>query len=225
MTDQPQTDIRRPSILAILSPSEEPFGQAVASALRCPLTIVRTREELERRASEYPVMLVGDHQTRPERISTVRRASTQHEKCVIAAIADDLQMKIELLEAGAGVVATFEDGADVLGQRIAVAVDGGILLEPDEAAAVVARLQHLSHLCVDQGVDVDRCQSLTKREREIAELLARRLDNASIARELGIAVGTVKTHVHKILDKLDVDTRTLAGVYWRVFVQKRGERR
>jgi DNA-binding NarL/FixJ family response regulator len=87
------------------------------------------------------------------------------------------------------------------------------------------RLQHLAHLCVDQGVDVERCGLLTKRESEIAALLARRLDNASIARELGIAVGTVKTHVHKILDKLDVDTRTLAGVYWRVFVQKRGERR
>jgi DNA-binding NarL/FixJ family response regulator len=225
MIDHPQTDRHRPSILAMLAPSEEPFVRAAASALRCPLTIVRTREELERRGGEYHVVLVGDHQTRPERISIIRRARTQHEECVIAGIAADLPMKIELLEAGAGVVATFEDGPDALGERISVALAGGIVLEPDEAAAVVARLQHLSHLCVDQGIDVDRCELLTKREREIAELLARRLDNASIARELGIAVGTVKTHVHKILDKLDVDTRTLAGVYWRVFVQKRGERR
>jgi DNA-binding NarL/FixJ family response regulator len=100
-----------------------------------------------------------------------------------------------------------------------------ILLDPDEAAAVVSRLQALSTLCVDQGVEVERCGLLTTREREIAALLGNRLDNATIARDLGIAVGTVKTHVHKILDKLDVDSRVLAGVYWRVYVQKRGERR
>jgi two-component system NarL family response regulator len=225
MADQPQMESQGSSIIALLAPSEEPFVRAVASTLGRPLTIVRTREELEQRVAEHALMLVGDHQTPHERISTVRRAREHHEECVIAGIADDLQMKVELLEAGAGVVATMEDGPDTFGERISAAMDGGILLDPTEAAAVVARLQHLAHLCVDQGVDVERCGLLTKREREIAALLARRLDNASIARELGIAVGTVKTHVHKILDKLDVDTRTLAGVYWRVFVQKRGERR
>jgi DNA-binding NarL/FixJ family response regulator len=225
MADQPQMESQGSSILALLAPSEEPFVRAVASTLGCPLTIVRTREELERRVAEHALVLVGDHQTRHEQISTVRRAREHHDECVIAGISDDLQMKVELLEAGAGVVATMEDGPDTFGERISAAMDGGILLDPTEVAAVVARLQHLAHLCVDQGVDVERCGLLTKREREIAALLARRLDNASIARELGIAVGTVKTHVHKILDKLDVDTRTLAGVYWRVFVQKRGERR
>lgn len=225
MADQPQMESPGSTIVALLAPSEEPFVQAVASALRCPLTIVRTREELERRVGEHPVVLVGDHQTRRERISTVRRARERHGECVIAGIADDLPMKVELLEAGAGVVATMEDGPDRFGEKISGAMNGGIVLDPTEASAVVARLQHLAHLCVDQGVEVDRCGLLTKREREIAALLARRLDNASIARELGIAVGTVKTHVHKILEKLDVDTRTLAGVYWRVFVDKRGERR
>jgi DNA-binding NarL/FixJ family response regulator len=225
MADQPKMENPGSSILAALAPSEEPFVQGVARALGRPLTIVRTREELERRAGEHQIVLVGNHQSPQERISTVRRAREHHGVRVIAGIADDLPMKVELLEAGAGVVATMEDGPDTLGEKISAAMDGGILLDPTEAAAVVARLQHLAHLCVDQGVDVERCGLLTKREREIAALLARRLDNASIARELGIAVGTVKTHVHKILDKLDVDTRTLAGVYWRVFVQKRGERR
>lgn len=225
MTDKSQADTSRPSILALLAPFEEPFVQEVARTLGHPLTVVRTREELERRVGEHKLVLVGNHQAPHERISTVRRARQRHEECVIAGIADDLPMKVELLEAGAVVVATMEDGPDTFGKRISVALDGEILLDPNETTAVVARLQHLAHLCVDQGVDVDRCGLLTKREREIATLLARRLDNATIARELGIAVGTVKTHVHKILDKLDVDTRTLAGVYWRVFVQKRGERR
>lgn len=224
MADRPESK-NSALLLALLAPAEEPFGQAVGRGVGRQLTVVRTRQEFERRLGEHEVVLVGDHQSAAERVSTVRRARRNHGECTIAAIADDLPMEVELLEAGASAVARMADGPDVFAQRISAASEGRILLEPDEAAAVVSRLQALSKLCVDQGVDVDRCRLLTTREREIAALLGERLDNATIARELGIAVGTVKTHVHKILDKLDVDSRVLAGVYWRVYVQKRGERR
>ncbi|MFN2383871.1 MAG: response regulator transcription factor [Gemmatimonadota bacterium] len=224
MADRSQTD-NSSLLLALLAPAEEPFAQAVGRAVRRHLTVVRTRQEFERRLGEHEMVLVGDHQSTQERVSTVRRASKSHGECMIVALADDLRMEVELLEAGAAAVAKMADGPEVLAQRISAAFEGGILLNPEEAAAVVSRLQALSTLCVDQGVDVERCGLLTTREREIAALLGNRLDNASIARELGIAVGTVKTHVHKILDKLDVDSRVLAGVYWRVYVQKRGERR
>jgi DNA-binding NarL/FixJ family response regulator len=224
MTDRPQSE-NSPLLLALLAPAEEPFAQAVGRAVRRQLTVVRTRQEFERRLGEHEFVLIGDHQSTQERVSTVRRAHNSHRECTIAALADDLAMEVELLEAGASAVAKMADGPDVLAQRISSASEGGILLDPDEAAAVVSRLQALSTLCVDHGVDVERCGLLTTREREIAALLGNRLDNATIARDLGIAVGTVKTHVHKILDKLDVDSRVLAGVYWRVYVQKRGERR
>lgn len=224
MADRPPTQDSS-LLLALLAPVEEPFVEAASRAVRRQLTIVRTREEFERRLGEHEIVLVGDHQSPRERVSTVRRARKSHQRCVIAALADDLPIKVELLEAGAAVVATMEDGPDALARRISAAFEGRVVLDPDEASAVVARLQALANLCVDQGVDVERCRLLTTREREIAALLSRRLDNATIARELGIAVGTVKTHVHKILDKLDVESRVLAGVYWRVYVQKRGERR
>lgn len=224
MAHRSQTD-KSSLLLSLLAPAEEPFAQAVGRAVHRQLTVVRTRQEFERRLSEHEIVLVGDHQATQERVSTVRRARKSHGECMIAAIADDLRMEVELLEAGAAAVAKMADGPDVLAKRISAAFEGGILLDPEEAAAVVSRLQAVATLCVDQGVDVERCGLLTTREREIAALLGNRLDNASIARDLGIAVGTVKTHVHKILDKLDVDSRVLAGVYWRVYVQKRGERR
>jgi DNA-binding NarL/FixJ family response regulator len=134
-------------------------------------------------------------------------------------------MTIELLEAGAQAIGSFRHGPETFARRIAAAQNGEVLLDPDEVAALVGRLRHLSELCVDQGVDVGRCERLTAREAEIAAMLARKVDNASIARELGIAVGTVKTHVHKILEKLDVESRGLAGTYWRVYSEKRGLRR
>jgi DNA-binding CsgD family transcriptional regulator len=43
---------------------------------------------------------------------------------------------------------------------------------------------------------------LTAREHEVARLVARGLTNKEVARELGLTVGTVKLHVHNILQKL-----------------------
>ena len=50
------------------------------------------------------------------------------------------------------------------------------------------------------------CQ-MTLRESEILELLAQRMSNKEISRRLGISLSTVKNHVHRILEKLDVHRR------------------
>lgn len=49
--------------------------------------------------------------------------------------------------------------------------------------------------------------SLTVRELEILDLIDRGLSNKEIAVRLGLAVSTVKNHVHAILDKLQVTRR------------------
>ncbi|OWQ87532.1 hypothetical protein CDN99_18195 [Roseateles aquatilis] len=54
-------------------------------------------------------------------------------------------------------------------------------------------------------------EPLTAREDDVLRLLARGLCNKTIARELGIAVGTVKSHVKAILSKLDASSRTEAA--------------
>ena len=48
---------------------------------------------------------------------------------------------------------------------------------------------------------------LTPRECEVALLVARGLSNREVASELAISEGTVKLHVHKIMEKLDVKRR------------------
>ncbi len=54
----------------------------------------------------------------------------------------------------------------------------------------------------------DPCLSaLTKREREVANLIAKGLSNKQIAGELFIALATVKDHVHHILRKTALSNR------------------
>jgi two-component system, NarL family, nitrate/nitrite response regulator NarL len=49
---------------------------------------------------------------------------------------------------------------------------------------------------------------LTRRERELIELVRQGLRNRDIAAELGVTEGTVKVYLHAIFDKFKVDNRT-----------------
>ena len=60
---------------------------------------------------------------------------------------------------------------------------------------------------------------LTPREEEILRLIAKGYSNKLVARELDLAVGTVKVHVKHILKKLRLRTRVEAAV-WAVSLQR-----
>jgi two-component system, NarL family, nitrate/nitrite response regulator NarL len=59
----------------------------------------------------------------------------------------------------------------------------------------------------------DPIHSLSPREREILEHIARGASNKEMARALGIAEATVKIHVQHILRKLNLSSRVQAAVY------------
>jgi non-specific serine/threonine protein kinase len=54
---------------------------------------------------------------------------------------------------------------------------------------------------------------LTRREQEIAALIAKGKSNREIAAELFITVRTTKTHISSILTKLDLTSRTQIAVW------------
>lgn len=57
------------------------------------------------------------------------------------------------------------------------------------------------------GGGTSAARHLTRRERQVAELIAARLGDKEIARHLNISLATTKSHVHNLLNKLNVRQR------------------
>ncbi len=55
----------------------------------------------------------------------------------------------------------------------------------------------------------------TSREREVVELIAQGMGNKEIAETLHISTFTVKSHVHNVLEKLELSTRLQIAAYVR----------
>jgi DNA-binding NarL/FixJ family response regulator len=87
------------------------------------------------------------------------------------------------------------------------------------APSVTRRLlDAMAHRLPDPRAEVDadlglRLARLTDREREVLLLLAQGLSNAEIAETLTVSEATVKTHVGRVLNKLDLRDRVQAVVF------------
>lgn len=103
--------------------------------------------------------------------------------------------------------------ADLLA-AVHAAAEGRPMLSPSVTAQLIA--------AVSQGPDRETAQdarrrlgALTERETEVAEAVARGLSNQDIATELFMSVGTVKTHIGHLFDKLGVDNRVQVALVVR----------
>ncbi|KTS13879.1 response regulator [Microbacterium testaceum] len=87
---------------------------------------------------------------------------------------------------------------------------------PVLAPGVLDQVMRLAadHARLPTALEQEALASLTPREREVANALARGASNADIAAELFLSLPTVKTHVGRVLTKLDVESRAQVAALW-----------
>ena len=79
--------------------------------------------------------------------------------------------------------------------------------EAIEYALVVEEADPFAVRATEQREAIETTVPLTHREREVATLIARGLTNRRIAEELSISERTVTTHLGRILNKLEIQSR------------------
>jgi DNA-binding NarL/FixJ family response regulator len=118
---------------------------------------------------------------------------------------------IEFVKAGvSGFIlkdATFNDFAGTIRSVAA----GTSVLPPSLTGSLFSQI--IERVPGEEKASLIESVRMTKREREVIDLIAEGLSNKEIAQRLSIATFTVKSHVHNILDKLALHTRLQVASY------------
>jgi DNA-binding NarL/FixJ family response regulator len=115
----------------------------------------------------------------------------------------------EALRAGASGFMLKDAPPEDLIAAVRIVAGGDGLLAPAITKRVIERFVDLPDARPKTTPGLDE---LTTREREVLALLARGLSNAEIAAELVISEGTAKTHVARVLGKLNLRDRVQAVI-------------
>ncbi|MFC9762357.1 response regulator [Rhodococcus jostii] len=115
----------------------------------------------------------------------------------------------EALSIGASGFMLKDAPAEELIRAVRVVADGEALLAPTVTRRLIADVTSRRSTARRKPAALS---ALTPREREVLELIARGMSNTEIADRLFVAEQTVKTHVGKVLSKLDLRDRAQAVV-------------
>jgi two-component system, NarL family, nitrate/nitrite response regulator NarL len=134
-------------------------------------------------------------------------------KVLALGLTEEKKRVLRYVEAGASGYILKDNSLEDLIGIIRATQEGKVFVSPQIAAAIIERLSALAQLFVGIETNMTDTTALTSREVEVLELINKGFTNQQIARHLVIEVGTVKNHVHNILEKLNVNSRREAAAY------------
>jgi len=164
-------------------------------------------------------VLVADHDLRDRTtLQLIREVMETHPeaKVLVTGVPNHEETILQYLEEGAaGYVRAEATWADLV-KGISAVHAGEFLISPELATAVMERIAKLKQELVEFGGSntagfTETGVELTPREQEVLTLISQGKSNREIAEALTIEVGTVKNHVHNLLQKLDVSSRAHAA--------------
>jgi DNA-binding NarL/FixJ family response regulator len=138
-------------------------------------------------------------------VEVIRRLRAAHPTIGLLALSSfiELDQIREVIRVGANGYLVKSVDAESLAEAVRSAATG--------RGAFSAEVTHI--LAFGTGRPASALETLTPREADIAELLAKGRSNAEIAKALELSLFTVKNHVSNILMKLHVRSRTEAAAF------------
>ncbi|GAA4372204.1 response regulator transcription factor [Nocardioides caricicola] len=134
-------------------------------------------------------------------------------RVIVLTTFDADEQVVEALASGADGFLLKDTPPPQIVEAIRKVVDDEPMLSPSVTRTLIRRLRDAP----DDGADAAaaaaaRLALLTERESEVAEAVGRGLSNAEIAAELHLSVPTVKAHVSRLFDKLQVTNRVQIAI-------------
>jgi DNA-binding NarL/FixJ family response regulator len=184
-----------------LEPDLEVVGEA-ADGKRALILVAEHEPDVVRMDVRMPVL---------DGIETTRRLSAARSRARVLVLTtfdlDDLVY--EAMRAGASGFLLKDAPREQLVSAVRMVARGDALLAPAVTRRLIERF--VAEPPPSTGVPQELA-GLSEREREVLTLVARGMSNAEIAAELVLGEATVKTHVARVLTKLDVRDRVQAVV-------------
>jgi DNA-binding NarL/FixJ family response regulator len=171
-------------------------------------------EAVDQAREHHPdVVLMDVQMPRLDGLAATRRiVADGSARVVVVTTFDRDDYLFEALRAGASGFLLKNASPEELVAAVRTVADGNALLAPEVTRRVVEAAAGRSRPAAAPDA-ARRLAELTDREREVLRLVARGRSNAEIAARLVVGEATVKTHVSRVLLKLDLRDRVQAVVF------------
>lgn len=149
---------------------------------------------------------------------------SNHSRILILTMQDDEEAVLAAFAAGADSYCTKDISIERLSEALHTTFEGNAWIDPVIANIVLRKIRQpmKSAIAAPTKIEITAVEpslgqyledvELTDREMEILQLIVDGYSNSAISDHLFISLGTVKTHVRNILNKLCADDRTQAAV-------------
>ena len=166
-------------------------------------------EAVEKAQALQPDVILMDlampHMTGLEAILRIREKNPDARILVLTSFGDDAKVSAAI-KAGALGFLLKDSSADDLALAIKNVYRGNLSLPQGLAQKMMAGL-------LGGGDEAAPTEELTRRELDVLKCVAQGMSNAEIAQALSISVPTVHSHMHNMLSKLNLSSRTQAALY------------
>lgn len=119
----------------------------------------------------------------------------------------------ELVRMGASGFLMKDSSFEVFLSTIRAVAAGAQVLPPELTGSLFGQIAN--HAVRGNGAAALADVRITRREREVIDLISEGLSNKEIASRLGVAIHTVKSHVHNVLEKLSLHSRLEVAAFTR----------